>query len=186
MTEIPDLLETPRLLVRPAGGQHAAAVLAYCRENRAHLARWEPLRGASYFTEEATALRLNEAARLMAGGQALYWLVFERAHGALIAQCSFTLIVRGVFQCCHLGFSIARSHEGRGLMREALACVLEDVFEREGLHRVMAAHLPHNLRSAALLARLGFEHEGFGRAYVKINGEWADHVLLAKVNPQVG
>jgi ribosomal-protein-alanine N-acetyltransferase len=68
-------------------------------------------------------------------------------------------------------------------MQECLECAIEDVFTREGLHRVMASHRPENLRSAALLARLGFEQEGFARAYLKIAGEWADHVLLAKINP---
>ena len=57
MTAIPDLLETPRLLLRPAADVHAEAVLAYCEANQAHLAPWEPLRAASYYTLEATAQR---------------------------------------------------------------------------------------------------------------------------------
>ena len=186
MTEIPDLLETPRLLLRPAGEVHAAAVLAYCENNRAHLAPWEPLRASSYYTLEATAQRLRDAGEQMAAGQALHWLVFARETDALIAQASFTDIARGVFQACYLGFSIARSHQGKGLMQEALGVAIEDAFTREGLHRVMASHRPENLRSAALLARLGFEREGFARAYLKIAGEWADHVLLAKINPVEG
>lgn len=183
MTPIPDLLETPRLLLRPAAEAHAEAVLAYCEANQAHLAPWEPLRAASYYTLEATAQRLRDSGAQMAAGQALHWLAFERETGTLVAQASFTAIARGVFQACYLGFSVARSHEGKGLMQEALGCAIEDVFAREGLHRVMASHRPENLRSAALLARLGFEREGFAKAYLKIAGQWADHVLLAKINP---
>lgn len=183
MSAMPELLETPRLVLRPVAEAHAAAVLAYCEENRAHLAPWEPLRAPSYYTPEATAQRLRDAAGQMAAGQALYWLAFERETDSLVAQASFTAIARGVFQACYLGFSIARSHEGRGLMQEALGAAIEDAFTREGLHRVMASHRPENLRSAALLGRLGFEREGFARAYLKIAGQWADHVLLAKINP---
>jgi ribosomal-protein-alanine N-acetyltransferase len=39
------------------------------------------------------------------------------------------------------------------------------------------------VRSAALLARLGFEREGFARAYLHINGTWEDMVLNSLINP---
>ncbi|MCD8476266.1 MAG: 30S ribosomal protein S5 alanine N-acetyltransferase, partial [Shewanella fodinae] len=38
-----------------------------------------------------------------------------------------------------------------------------------------------NLRSANLLQRLGFEREGIARRYLKINGQWQDHILTAKL-----
>jgi ribosomal-protein-alanine N-acetyltransferase len=34
-----------------------------------------------------------------------------------------------------------------------------------------------------VLEGLGFEREGVARSYLKINGEWADHVLTALINP---
>ena len=43
----------------------------------------------------------------------------------------------------------------------------------------MANHLPRNERSARLLARLGFEREGYARRYLQIAGVWEDHVLTA-------
>jgi len=51
------------------------------------------------------------------------------------------------------------------------------------LHRIMANYRPENERSARVLSGLGFQQEGFARSYLKINGEWADHVLTALVNP---
>jgi ribosomal-protein-alanine N-acetyltransferase len=53
---------------------------------------------------------------------------------------------------------------------------------RVALHRLQAAHLPENRRSAAVLARLGFEREGVARRYLFIHGEWRDHVVHALVN----
>ena len=35
------------------------------------------------------------------------------------------------------------------------------------------------LRSGNLLARLGFEKEGYAKDYLLIDGEWRDHVLTA-------
>ena len=39
--------------------------------------------------------------------------------------------------------------------------------------------MPDNVASIALLERNGFRREGFARAYLKINGAWRDHFLLA-------
>lgn len=49
----------------------------------------------------------------------------------------------------------------------------------------MANYLPQNQRSAALLKRLGFSVEGYARDYLKINGEWQDHILTSLVNSDV-
>ena len=48
----------------------------------------------------------------------------------------------------------------------------------------MASYRPENDRSGRLLASLGFEHEGLAKAYLKIDGQWADHVLTSLVNPK--
>jgi ribosomal-protein-alanine N-acetyltransferase len=48
----------------------------------------------------------------------------------------------------------------------------------------MANYRPENTRSAGLPQRPGFEHEGRARAYLKIDGSWADHVLTSLPNPQ--
>lgn len=47
----------------------------------------------------------------------------------------------------------------------------------------MASHLPRNLRSAALLASLGFEREGYARSYLRIDGKWEDMILSSLINP---
>lgn len=57
------------------------------------------------------------------------------------------------------------------------------MFREHELHRIMASHMPRNLRSAALLDRLGFEREGYARAYLRIDGRWEDMVLRALIQP---
>jgi [ribosomal protein S5]-alanine N-acetyltransferase len=49
------------------------------------------------------------------------------------------------------------------------------------LHRIEAATLAHNDASIRVLERNGFEREGFARSYLKINGEWRDHILFAMI-----
>lgn len=90
-------------------------------------------------------------------------------------------MVRGPFQACHLSYSVDGDHEGRGVMEEIVRFVL--AFDEMDLHRVMANHMVTNIRSEKLLARLGFEREGFARRYLKINGRWEDHVLNSLIHP---
>lgn len=74
-------------------------------------------------------------------------------------------------------YAIAHTHEGQGIMYEVAAAGIAYVRDVVGLHRVMANHLPRNVRSARLLARLGFEREGYARACIPSAGVWGDHVL---------
>lgn len=118
-----------------------------------------------------------------AAGNAVHFLLFDSESGELLGDCNFTNVVRGPFQACHLGFSIAMDAEGKGLMTEALTAAIPYAFKTMGLHRIMANYRPENTRSGLLLARLGFEKEGVARSYLQINGSWADHVLTSLLNP---
>ncbi len=47
------------------------------------------------------------------------------------------------------------------------------------MHRLEAACMPGNGPSLRVLEKAGFRREGVARRYLKINGTWEDHVLLA-------
>jgi ribosomal-protein-alanine N-acetyltransferase len=64
-------------------------------------------------------------------------------------------------------------------MTDALRATLPFVFDDLRLHRLEAACLPHNEPSKAVLAKVGFHEEGLARQYLRINGQWADHLLFA-------
>ncbi|WP_183727333.1 MULTISPECIES: GNAT family N-acetyltransferase [Paraburkholderia] len=183
LSEPSGVLITERLWLRPASRQHVSALLGYSIANRAHLQPWEPSRPEAFYTLPSIEARLESMEKQIAAGLAIHLLFFDKEEGQLIGDCNFTNIVRGPFQACHLGFSIAHDHEGRGLMRECLATAIQYMFAELGLHRVMANYRPENKRSAQLLNKLGFEQEGIARAYLKINGVWADHVLTSLINP---
>lgn len=176
---------TERVRLCTVSRADAEALVAFQIENRAHLQPWEPLRAPEFFTVTAAEQRLALMEQQMTDGASLHLLLRGRITGAVLGECNFTNIVRGPFQACFLGFSIGSRYEGRGLMSEALSTAIDHVFNQYRLHRIMANHRPENLRSGKLLAKLGFEREGLARAYLKINGEWADHVLTSRINPRV-
>ncbi|ACD20942.1 ribosomal protein S5-alanine N-acetyltransferase [Paraburkholderia phytofirmans] len=178
-----DGILTERMTLRVANEESTVALHAYCISNRAHLQPWEPARSESFFEIDAVAGRLRSMATQTAAGNAVHFLLFDSESGELLGDCNFTNVVRGPFQACHLGFSIAMDAEGKGLMTEALTAAIPYAFKTMGLHRIMANYRPENTRSGLLLARLGFEKEGVARSYLQINGSWADHVLTSLLNP---
>ena len=94
----------------------------------------------------------------------------------------FSQIARGPFQACYLGYGIGKRHEGKGLMYEGARAAIDYAFRDLNLHRIMANHLPDNHRSASLLQRLGFMRECIAKEYLRINGDWRDHVLNSLTN----
>lgn len=177
-------LPTRRTLLTVLAPADNALLLDYRTRNRAHLAPWEPARTDDYFTEAGVARRLRQMLAESVAGSALHLAALARESGRMVASCAFTNIMRGPFQACHLGYSVDHAHEGTGLMAEVVQAAIDYAFGDLGLHRIMANHMPRNTRSAALLRRLGFEREGYARAYLYIDGQWEDMVLNSLVNEE--
>ncbi|HEY0285525.1 MAG TPA: GNAT family N-acetyltransferase [Pseudomonas sp.] len=180
-------LTTERLTLRPPQPSDAMAIQHYYIVNRHHLQPWQPLRSAGFFALSAIEQRVHYIEQERLAGRALHLLVLaheaDGSPGQLVGECNFSNIVLGVFQAGHLGYSLAAHVQGQGMMTEALRAGIGYVFKDLGLHRIMANYLPENERSARVLTALGFEREGLARAYLKINGVWADHVLTSLINP---
>jgi ribosomal-protein-alanine N-acetyltransferase len=183
-------LHTERLTVRLARpGMHAAMASFLAGNFEGHLDRWSPPATTAFFTEAFWRERLAIAVEEYHAGRSARFVLQARApdaplHAPIIGTCNYTNVVRGPFLACNLGYQVARAHEGRGLMAEALRATNAFVFGEMRLHRIMANYRPENERSARLLERLGFAREGLARDYLFIDGEWRDHVLTALVNPQ--
>ncbi|MHC1479031.1 GNAT family N-acetyltransferase [Frateuria aurantia] len=176
-------LETARTVCRLHTSADIEQVLQYRLRNRAHLQPWEPLHDESYYSRESVARGLAQAHAAVRLEQGYPFCIFSPDESEVWGTFTFANIVRGVFQACHLGYGLAIDRQGRGLMQEALESGLQWAFGELGLHRVMANYMPANVRSGALLNRLGFEREGYARNYLKIAGRWQDHVLTARVAP---
>ena len=177
------LLETDRLLISKLSLADAEALQAYYQLNATHLDPWEPQRSADFHDVAACRTRIEAAMIEIDAGRAVKLILRRKGASSIIGVCNFNTIVRGPFQACTLGYSIAASAQGEGLMHEALAAAIAYMFEIEQLHRIMANYVPENERSGRLLARLGFEIEGKAKNYLHIAGQWRDHILTAKTNP---
>jgi ribosomal-protein-alanine N-acetyltransferase len=175
-------IDTARLRLRHVEPTMALAHGEFMRRNRAHFAPWEPPRPADIESAEGWVAPLLTALDDFAADKVVRWAVFEPDSGRMIGRVNFTGIVRGPFQSCTLGYQIDAQHEGRGLMREALEAAIGYMFDVKRLHRIEANYRPENLRSGALLMRLGFEQTGLAPRYLFIDGAWRDHVQTQRLN----
>ncbi len=172
-------LKGARVFLRPpqlADFEQWAALRA---ESRDFLQPWEPTWPADDLTPAAWRQRLRGYWREMREGTALPLLIFDRHTETLLGGLTLSNIRRGNAQTGTLGYWIGARHARRGYMTEAVQRLLDHAFEDMGLHRIEAACLPENEPSRRLLERCGFRREGHARGYLRINGEWRDHLLHA-------
>lgn len=73
-----------------------------------------------------------------------------------------------------LGYTLAPEHQGRGFAQEAVGAVVDWLFRRRRVHRIVATIDPRNLASARVLERCGFEYVGTARRSAFVRDEWAD------------
>ena len=84
-----------------------------------------------------------------------------------------------------LGFWLAESYWGRGIMTSAVITVTDFGFQEFGLNRVFAETYASNAASARVLEKAGFQFEGRLRASVIKNGKVLDQLMYSKIRERV-
>ena len=148
-------------------------------ESRRFLEPWEPAWRNDELTESSFRTRVIRNEQEFSSGQAVPLLVFTRAENVLLGGLTIGYIRRGAAQCCMIGYWMGERHAGQGHMFGALELAIPYIFSSLQLHRIEAASNPDNTRSIRLLEKVGFRQEGYLREYLKINGEWRDHVMFS-------
>jgi ribosomal-protein-alanine N-acetyltransferase len=142
------VLPVPELQLLRA--DHAPALLAFERENRAYFAATIPDRGDEYFarfTERLRALLDEQEAGVCR------FHVLVGASGEVLGRVNLVDIADG---SADLGYRIAQRAAGRGLATSAVREVCALAAERYGLTSLRAATTLDNAASRAVLARTGF------------------------------
>jgi RimJ/RimL family protein N-acetyltransferase len=148
MLDLP--LTTPRLHIRRFRAEDLAPFLALRRDPE--LARWQ-----SWTVPTETEARRFVAEMALAPWPARdEWLqlaIAEPEGGCLIGDIGIAARAGGAVE---LGITVARSHQRRGLAREALAALLDAIAAQGRGHLARASIDARNGSSAAMLAALGF------------------------------
>ena len=85
-----------------------------------------------------------------------------------------------------IGYWIGAPFARQGYGRAAIASVVEYAFQEMKLNRLEAACQPDNAASVRLLENSGFRYEGLARDYLRINGDWRDHLIYAAIARDFG
>jgi ribosomal-protein-alanine N-acetyltransferase len=176
------VLNSAGLVLRPPRPADYEAWAALRQGSHRYLQPWEPLWPEDDLTRAAFKRRLSIYAREMEAGHAWPFFILADQGRTLAGAITLSNIRRGVAETGTLGYWVGEPFAGRGHATAAVRAVVGFAFEELKLHRVEAACVPSNVGSRRVLEKAGFEHEGQARAYLKINGAWADHLLFGRVN----
>ncbi|QJE73360.1 GNAT family N-acetyltransferase [Aerophototrophica crusticola] len=172
-------LDGERVYVRPPQPKDWKSWADVREASRDFLVPWEPTWPTDALTRDSFLRRVRRQAAEWREDEAYAFLVFEQGSGNVVGGVGLTNIRRGVAQMGTMGYWVGKAYARHGYTSEAARLVLGFAFGQLGLHRVEAACLPTNAPSRGLLEKVGFREEGYARAYLRIDGKWADHVLYA-------
>ncbi|MBY5991732.1 GNAT family N-acetyltransferase [Ferrimonas balearica] len=109
-------------------------------------------------------------------GQWYQLAIAEKGQGRLLGDLAVHFIDE---QQVEVGFTVAPAHQGQGVASEALATLLQYLFETLRRHRVVATTDARNEASWRLLERLGFRREAHFVQNVFFKGAWGDEFQYA-------
>lgn len=167
--------------IRPLTEQDAGAVAALHLANRAFMAPTEPHREDDFYTEAGQAAAIAQRLEMDRAGTAAHFAILDDG-GEIIGQITLNSIVRGPLQSGNIGYWVSEHANGRGIASAALALLVRKAFDDLNLHRLDAGTLLDNHASQRVLLKAGFTRYGLAPQFLRINGQWRDHVLFQLIN----
>ncbi|HUZ12568.1 MAG TPA: GNAT family N-acetyltransferase [Caulobacteraceae bacterium] len=162
------ILETERLVLRPIVTADWRELYPIMSDPQV-MAHWD---GPEIVDPEISRRMVAAQVEDMQAGAAHYWAVELGAAAAFLGACELTGI-DWRHRRAEVGFVLARAAWGLGYGLEAMRAVVGHAASL-GLKRLWARTHAGNERSERLLARLGFEAEGYLRGHVQRAGERRD------------
>jgi ribosomal-protein-alanine N-acetyltransferase len=170
-----------RLVLRPLVVEDFPAWQEVRSRNADWLLKWEPMRSPSapdpVQSRDAFAVRCGARQRERQLGTGYGYGIFVDGHFA--GEINLSIVQRGPFQSCYVGYWIDEKQAGQGYMPEALVLLMRTAFEDLHLHRVQISIIPRNVASRRVVEKLALRDEGVAQRYLEINGVWEDHIRYA-------
>lgn len=166
---------TDRLQVRSLQLTDANELFQLTNANRNYLRTWLPWLDNTTTTADTRTFIRNA---LDQGGDI----------GVMIAAICYDSQIVGVIgynqidwanAIAHIGYWLAESHQGQGIMTRACYYFVEYSFSHLSLNRLVIRCATNNHRSRAIPKRLGFKHEGRAREAEWLYDHFVDHEIYA-------
>ncbi|HEX8494234.1 MAG TPA: GNAT family protein [Pyrinomonadaceae bacterium] len=155
--------------------QHAAELRAMTRRHWDYFREWMPSFSDDYSLAESRDF-IRQCLERFAAGQEVPAGIWDAGEMVgVIALKSIDLINRNA----SLGYYLAATHQGHGLVTEACRILLDYAFEELQLNRVDILCAPGNAKSRAIPQRLGFTEEGTLREVQWLYDHYVDLIVYA-------
>jgi ribosomal-protein-alanine N-acetyltransferase len=165
-------------VIRPLTVDDADELTALLVRNREFLRATEPMRPPDFYTLTAQIERLGVLEHSRETGDGYAYAILD--DGELAGTISLSNVTRGIFESANVGYWVDGARNGRGLASRAVAAVVVAAFGPIGLHRLEAGTLVDNFGSQRVLEKNRFARIGIATRYLRIAGEWRDHVLFQR------
>ncbi len=182
---LPERVEGDQVAIRAFTLADVEELVELRRRTRHFNAPFEPRRSEGFFTaagQRAEILRDRDEWVV----DRMYAFAIVERDGRIRGRIGLANIVRGAWDNATLGYFVDEAVNGRGYATEAVALILRFAFGPCRLHRVQAAVMPHNERSARVLRKNGLRLEGHAQRYLRLDGRWRDHDLYAITAEELG
>ncbi len=184
LAELPLVIETPRVKLRPQVESDAEAFFPYVSDPElTRMVTWAP------HTEiEQTREWLRKGAEMVAAGTDMIWTIeHEGAPVGCLGLHGITWSVRAVrYDRAEMGYWIARPCWGKGLMTEAATAATRWAFETLGLHKVNIMCFDGNVGSQRVIEKVGFRFLCRSEEDIWRDGQWYAHLRYELLSSEWG
>jgi ribosomal-protein-serine acetyltransferase len=147
-------------------------------ENRSYLRDWLPWLDANRTSADSLAFIRTCRRAFLIDRQGWAGVILE--NGRIAGTAGFNKIDHGNKKG-EIGYWIAKSFEGKGLIRKTVTALCELGFGYFNLNRIEIRCATGNVRSRKIPESLGFQLEGILRQNERLYGRYVDHAVYSKL-----
>ena len=180
MLEMPESIETERLILRLPRAGDGAMVHTSVRASIEQLKPWLPWATDSYSIDDGELWCRRMFISFHSRKDATY-LILDRTSGSHLGNVSANNLDHQVRRC-EIGYWMRTDQAGRGYMTEAVNALTAMLVKSLQMHRIQIRCDPRNLASAAVARKCGYEFEGTVRGDgIDSAGAFRDSLVFSRL-----
>ncbi|MEO1290112.1 MAG: GNAT family N-acetyltransferase [Chloroflexota bacterium] len=157
-------LTTERLLLRPLNHGDLDDLFEYAQDKAVYEhGMWQP-----YGSKDEARKHLDELLASYIQGL-MWWAIEYTLDKKMIGRVELSYVDRED-QHAEISYALNQQYWHRGIMTEAMECIIDYAFQTMKLNRLYARTLTDNTASCNLLGKMSFQREGHLREHSQVKG----------------
>lgn len=171
-------LETERLVLRPI--RHEDKEDLFAIRSNPETMRYVP-RPVAQTVEDVLPL-IDAIQTAVKNDEGMNWVIALKGSDKLIGMVGYVHFTKPHYRG-EVGYILHSDYHNKGIMREAMAAVLDYGFNVMKLHSIEAIINPANTASMNVVEKCGFTKDAHFKDYLFHNGRFADALVYSLINP---